>query len=82
MADFGVLMGNPLPMELRQRVVDCVEEGRAYRSAAAQFRVSIKLVNDMLLFKRRTGATALGTASWRRGGLDRAADHGKALSNA
>ena len=49
-------MGKPLPMALRQRVVDFVEEGHTHRSAAAQFRVSIKFVNDMVLLKRRTGA--------------------------
>ena len=49
-------MGKPLPMELRQRVVDFVEEGHPHRSAAAQFRVSIKFVNDMVLLKRRTGS--------------------------
>ena len=43
-------------MALRQRVVDFVEEGHTHRSAAAQFRVSIKFVNDMVLLKRRTGA--------------------------
>ena len=49
-------MGRPLPMELRQRVVDFVEEGRTHRAAAAQFRVSIKFVNDMVLLKRTTGS--------------------------
>ena len=49
-------MGKPLPMELRQRVVDFVAEGHTHRSAAAQFRVSIKFVNDMVLLKRATGA--------------------------
>lgn len=49
-------MGKPLPMALRQRVVDFVEEGHTHRSAAAQFRVSIKFVNDMVLLKRATGA--------------------------
>jgi len=43
-------------MALRQRVVDFVEEGHTHRSAAAQFRVSIKFVNDMVLLKRATGA--------------------------
>lgn len=52
----GSLMGKPLPMELRQRVVDFVEEGHTHRSAAAQFRVSVKFVNDMVLLKRATGA--------------------------
>ena len=49
-------MGKPLPMELRQRVVDFVEEGHTHRSAAAQFRVSVKFVNDMVLLKRATGS--------------------------
>ena len=49
-------MGKPLPMELRQRVVDFVEEGHTHRAAAAQFRVSIKFVNDMVLLKRATGS--------------------------
>ena len=53
---WGSFMGKPLPMELRQRVVDFVEEGHSHRSAAAQFRVSIKFVNDMVLLKRRTGS--------------------------
>ena len=41
-------------MELRQRVVDFVQEGHTHRSAAAQFRISVKFVNDMVLLKRRT----------------------------
>ncbi|MFO0514801.1 MAG: hypothetical protein ACK5YF_07635 [Rhodobacterales bacterium] len=49
-------MGKPLPVELRQRVVDFVGEGNTHRAAAAQFRVSIKFVNDMVLLKRRTGS--------------------------
>ena len=49
-------MGRPLPMELRQRVVDFVEEGHPHRAAAAQFRVSIKFVNDMVILKRETGS--------------------------
>ena len=48
-------MGKPLPMELRQRVVDFVEEGHSHRSAAARFRVSVKFVNDMVILKRTTG---------------------------
>lgn len=51
-------MGKPLPMELRQRVVDFVKEGHTRRAAAAQFRVSVKFVNDMVLLKRRTGSLA------------------------
>jgi len=53
---WGSLMGKPLPMELRRRVVDFVEEGHTHRAAAAQFRVSIKFVNDMVLLKRATGS--------------------------
>ena len=49
-------MGKPLPMELRQRVVDFVEEGHTHRAAAAQFRVSIKFVNDMVILRRETGS--------------------------
>lgn len=49
-------MGKPLPMELRERVVDFVEEGHTHRAAAAQFRVSIKFVNDMVILKRETGS--------------------------
>ena len=49
-------MGKPLPMELRQRVVDFVEEGHTHRAAAVQFRVSIKFVNDMVILKRVTGS--------------------------
>ena len=49
-------MGKPLPKELRRRVVDFVEEGHTHRAAAAQFRVSIKFVNDMVLLKRATGS--------------------------
>ena len=55
---WGSLMGKPLPMELRQRVVDFVEEGHTHRSAAAQFRVSVKFVNDMVRLKRATGSLA------------------------
>ena len=49
-------MGKPLPMELCRRVVDFVEEGHTHRASAAQFRVSIKFVNDMVLLKRVTGS--------------------------
>ena len=55
---WGSLMGKPLPKELRQRVVDVVEEGHTHCAAAAQFRVSVKFVNDMVLLKRATGSLA------------------------
>jgi transposase len=48
-------MGKPHPVELRQRVVACVEEGHSHRSTAARFRVSVKFVNDMVILKRETG---------------------------
>jgi len=50
------MMGKPLPMELRQLVVDFVEEGHSHRTTASQFRVSVRSVNDMVLMKRATGA--------------------------
>ena len=50
------MTGKPLPMELRRRVVDFVEEGHTHRAAAAHFRVSIKFVNDMVILKRATGS--------------------------
>ena len=49
-------MGKPLPMELRRWVVDFGEEGHRHRAAAAQFRVSIKFVKDMVLLQRTTGS--------------------------
>ena len=49
-------MGESPPMELRQRVVDFVEEGDTHRATAARFRVSIKFVNDIVQLKRRTGS--------------------------
>jgi len=51
-------MGQPRPDELRRRVVDFVEEGHTRRAAAAQFRVSVKFVNDMGILKRTTGSLA------------------------
>jgi transposase len=48
-------MGKPHPIELRQRVVACVEEGHSHRSTATRFRVSVKFVNDMVILKRETG---------------------------
>ena len=39
----------------RQRVVAIVEEGHSHHAAAAQFRVSVTFVNDMVILKRETG---------------------------
>ena len=48
-------MGKSHPMALRERVVALVEEGHSHRAAAAQFRVSVKFVNDVVILKRETG---------------------------
>jgi hypothetical protein len=50
------MTGKPLPAELRARVVAFVAEGHPHRSAALRFRVSIKLVNDLVIMKPTTGA--------------------------
>ena len=84
---WGSLMGKPLPMELRQRVVDFVEEGYTHRAAAAQFRVLIKFVNDMVLLKCATGSLEAkqqgnggghgklaGVAGWLRGRINEKRD--------
>lgn len=49
-------MGKPHPLALRERVVAFVEEGNTHRSSAAQFRISINFVNDMVKLKRETGS--------------------------
>jgi len=51
-------MGKPRPDELHRRVVDFVEEYHTHRAAAAQFRVSIKFVNEMVILKRTTRSLA------------------------
>jgi len=51
---WGHEMGKPHPMALRERVVEFVEEGHSHRASAAQFRVSVKFVNDMVILKRET----------------------------
>lgn len=60
-------MGKPHPLALRERVVGFVEEGNTHRSAASNFRVSIKFVNDMVILKRETGSLepkAQGNGGW------------------
>ncbi len=49
-------MGKAHPIELRERVVDFVEEGNTHRASAAHFRVSVKFVNDMVRLKQETGS--------------------------
>ncbi len=51
-------MPKPHPIELRKRVVAHVEEGHTHRGTAAQFKVSVKFVNDMVKLKRETGSLA------------------------
>ena len=49
-------MGKAHPIELRERVVDFVEEGNTHRASAAHFRVSVKFVNDMVRLKQESGS--------------------------
>ena len=49
-------MDRPLSIELRLRVVEFGEEGHSHRAAAAQFRVSVKFVTNMVLHGTATGA--------------------------
>lgn len=51
-------MGKPHPVELRERVVAFVEEGRTRRASAEHFRVSPRFVNNMMILKRETGCLA------------------------
>jgi len=48
-------MAKPHPMALSERVVAFVQEGHSYRAAAMRFRVSVKVMNDMLILKHETG---------------------------
>ncbi len=54
----GVRMGRPHPIELRSRVIAFVDEGHGHREAARRFRVSPKLVNDLVKLRRETGSLA------------------------
>ena len=51
-------MPKPHPLELRERVIAHVEAGHSHRATAAQYRVSVKFVNDMVILKRETGSLA------------------------
>lgn len=66
-------MGKPHPIELRERVVAFVEAGHTHRSAASQFRVSPRFVNDMVILKRETGS--LEAKKQGRGGGGKLQDH-------
>ncbi len=60
-------MGKPHPIELRQRVVNFVEEGHS-RAAAVHFRVSPRFVNNMMVLKREKGTLAAKPQGRRGGG--------------
>lgn len=51
-------MGKPHPIELRERVVACVNEGNSNREAARHFRVSPRFVNNMMILHRSSGSLA------------------------
>lgn len=53
---WGLQMGKPHPIELRERVVAFVDEGHGHRAAARQFRVSPRFVNDLINLRRETGS--------------------------
>nr|WP_316653162.1 IS630 family transposase [uncultured Gellertiella sp.] len=49
-------MGKSHPVELRERVIAFVEEGRSHREAARHFRVSPRFVNNLVILKRETAS--------------------------
>lgn len=49
-------MGEPHPVELRERAVALVERGNTHTLTARRLCVSIKFVNDMVRLKRETGS--------------------------
>lgn len=51
-------VGKPHPMALRARVVAFVEEGNSHREAVRHFRVSPRLVNNMMILHRSSGSLA------------------------
>ena len=55
---WGLEMGKPHPVELRERAVRLVEQGNTHTEAARRLCVSIKFVNDMVRLKRETGSLA------------------------
>lgn len=48
-------MGKPYPIELRERAVTLVEQGKTHTETAQRLCVSIKFVNDMVRLRRETG---------------------------
>lgn len=55
---WGLEMGKPHPVELRERAVRLVEQGSTHTEAARRLCVSIKFVNDIVRLKRETGSLA------------------------
>ena len=51
-------MPKPYPLDLRERVVGFVEEGRSRRAAAAHFRVSVSFVVKLMKAVRTRGSFA------------------------
>lgn len=49
-------MSKPLPIELPKSVAAYVDEGHGHREAARHFRVSLRLVNELIKVRRETGA--------------------------
>ena len=49
-------MGQPHPIELRERAVALVEQGNTHTAPARRLCVSIKFVNDMVRLRRETGS--------------------------
>lgn len=51
-------MGNPHPIELRERVVSFVNEGNSNRETARHFRVSPRFANNVIILHRSSGSLA------------------------
>ncbi|MDF0604036.1 helix-turn-helix domain-containing protein, partial [Psychromarinibacter sp. C21-152] len=49
-------MGKPLSLDLRRRIVACVEAGQSRRAAAAKFDVSPSFVVELMRRYRKTGS--------------------------
>ena len=49
-------MGKPLSLDLRRRIVACVEAGQSRRAAAAKFEVSPSFVVELMRRYRETGS--------------------------
>lgn len=52
------IMGKPLSMDIRLRVLACVDAGHSRRAAAARFDVSASFVVKLCALRRREGSAA------------------------